>query len=69
VLERYTPAAPTTARDLADMVVSIFEGAIILSRSYNDPLILARQLRQFRQYFELLFAARVQRGALSEASA
>jgi TetR/AcrR family transcriptional repressor of nem operon len=69
VLERYTPAAPTTARDLADMVVSIFEGAIILTRSYNDPIILVRQLRQFRQYFELLFPARVPRVTLSEASA
>jgi TetR/AcrR family transcriptional repressor of nem operon len=69
VLDRYTPAAPVTARDLADMVVSIFEGAIILTRSYNDPIILVRQLRQFRQYFELLFAARVPRVTLSEASA
>ncbi len=69
VLARYTPAVPTTARDLAETIISIFEGAIILSRSFNDPLILSRQLRQFRQYFELLFAARVPRGALSAASA
>jgi len=63
VLARYKPAAPVTARDLAESVLSVFEGAIILSRSFNDPMLLVRQLRQFRQYFELLFAARAQQAA------
>jgi len=69
VLARYTPTVPVNARDLAETIMSIIEGGFILSRSYNDPVIIARLARQFRQYFELLFAARVQRGALSEASA
>lgn len=56
VLARYRPAAPVTARDLAEQVIAIFEGALILSRSFNDPALVVRQLRQFRQYFELLFA-------------
>ena len=55
VLARYRPVAPATARDLAEQVISIFEGALVLARSYNDPTLVARQLRQFRQYFELLF--------------
>ena len=58
VLMRYKPAAPVTARDLAEQVIAIFEGALILSRSFNDPALLVRQLRQFRQYFALLFAER-----------
>lgn len=59
VLARYRPAAPVTARDLAEQVISIFEGALVLSRSFNDPALVVRQLRQFRQYFELLFKERV----------
>ena len=39
-------------------MIAIFEGALILSRSFNDPVLVVRQLRQFRQYFELLFAGR-----------
>ena len=56
VLARYRPAMPVTARDLAEQVIAIFEGALILSRSLNDPALVVRQLRQFRQYFELQFA-------------
>jgi TetR/AcrR family transcriptional repressor of nem operon len=56
VLARYRPAAPVTARELAEQVIAIFEGGLILSRSLNDPALVVRQLRQFRQYFELLFA-------------
>jgi TetR/AcrR family transcriptional repressor of nem operon len=63
VLERYRPAVPVTARDLAETVMSVFEGGIILALSYNDGVLLARSLRQFRQYFELLFAARVGKAA------
>ncbi|NWG26529.1 MAG: TetR/AcrR family transcriptional regulator, partial [Pseudorhodoplanes sp.] len=55
VLARYRPAAPATARELADTIMAIIEGGFILSRSYNDPLIVARLSRQFRQYLELLF--------------
>lgn len=55
VLARYKPARPVTARDLADMVIALIEGGFILSRSYNDATIVARQSRQFRQYLELLF--------------
>jgi len=55
VLARYRPARPVTARDLADMIVAIIEGGFILTRSYNDATLVARQSRQFRQYLELLF--------------
>ncbi len=68
VLARYRPAAPVTARDLAETVMSVFEGGIILALSYNDGVLLTRSLRQFRQYFELLFAARAQRAPLHEAA-
>lgn len=57
VLALYKPAAPATARDLADTIMAIIEGGFILSRSYNDPLIVARMSKQFRQYLTLLFGA------------
>ena len=58
VLRRYRPARPVTARELADMIMAIIEGGFILSRSYNDTTLVARQSKQFRQYLELLFADR-----------
>ena len=58
VLARYTPARPVTARELAEMIMAIIEGGFIISRSYGDAGFIARQSRQFRQYLELLFAAR-----------
>lgn len=56
VLSRYKPARPVSARDLADMIVALIEGGFILTRSYNDPALVARQSRQFRLFLELLFA-------------
>ena len=56
VLARRRPARPATARELADTIMAIIEGGFILSRSFNDPIIVARLARQFRQYLELLFA-------------
>lgn len=58
VLARYHPSRPATARELADTIMAIIEGGFILSRSYNDPIIVARLSRQFRQYLELLFVGR-----------
>ncbi len=55
VLARYRPARPTTARELADTIMAIIEGGFILSRNFNDPLLVIRLSRQFRQYLELLF--------------
>lgn len=57
VLARHKPAVPVTARDLAETIIAIIEGGFVLSRSYNDPLAVARLSRQFRQYIELLFSA------------
>lgn len=56
VLARYTPARPVTAEGLAEMMVALIEGGFVLSRSYRDAHLLARQSAQFRQYLELLFA-------------
>jgi TetR/AcrR family transcriptional repressor of nem operon len=55
VLARYAPRRPVTARALAEMIMAIIEGGFILSRSYGDAQLVARQSQQFRQYLDLLF--------------
>lgn len=55
VLARYRPARPTSARELSDTIMAIVEGGFILSLNFNDPLLVTRLSRQFRQYLELLF--------------
>jgi TetR/AcrR family transcriptional repressor of nem operon len=42
--------------ELADQLLAIIEGAMILGRSHRDPKLLPRQLRQYRNYLELMFA-------------
>lgn len=55
ILDRHQPALPVTARQLAEMIVSIIEGGLILQRAYGDANITARQSEQFRNYLKLLF--------------
>ncbi len=63
ILAGYRPATEVSAAELAEMIVAIIEGGLILSRSYGDPHLLARQSRQFRNYLELLFRDREPRPA------
>ena len=49
------PRIDVTARELAESVVSILEGAFILARSYREPELTTRQSRLFRTYLKLLF--------------
>lgn len=58
VLACYRPKIAIKADELAEMIVAIIEGGFILSRSYGDAHLVARQSRQFRNYLELLFGDR-----------
>ena len=58
VLARHKPIIAVTSAELAEMLVAIIEGGLILSRSYGDAQLVARQSRQFRNYLMLLFADR-----------
>ena len=58
VLACYRPKIAITAEELAEMIVAIIEGGFVLSRSYGDTHLVARQSRQFRNYLELLFGDR-----------
>lgn len=51
----YTPNSETNSDDLADMLSTIIEGGIIVSRALNDPAILIKQLMEYRTYLGLLY--------------
>jgi len=55
VLDRYDPALPVTARQLAEMIVSVIEGGLVLERAHSDTGATRRQSEQFRNYLTLLF--------------
>jgi TetR/AcrR family transcriptional repressor of nem operon len=58
ILNHYRPTANVEAEELAEMIVSIIEGGLILSRGLGDAHLVARQSRQFRRYLDLLFEGR-----------
>jgi TetR/AcrR family transcriptional repressor of nem operon len=64
VIDRYAPALPVTARQLAEMIVSVIEGGLVLQRAHGDTGTTRRQSEQFRNYLTLLFP-----GAASSAAA
>jgi len=51
----YPPNADVSSDDLADMLSTIVEGGIIISRALNDSSILVKQLLEYRSYIELLY--------------
>jgi len=63
VIDLYPPAKPVTAKRLAEMIVAVIEGGLILERAYGNAGMTARQSEQFREYLELLFPSSVDRKA------
>ena len=63
VLDRYEPAIPVTARQLAEMIVSAVEGGLVLQRAFGDFRVTSRQSEQFRNYLKLLFGAPGKKGS------
>jgi len=55
VLERYPLRIEVSLDELADLLTSVIEGGIIVTRATGDPMILAQQLLQVRNYVRLLF--------------
>ena len=55
VIDRYKPERNVTAKQLAEMIVAVIEGGLILERAHGNPGMAARQSEQFRAYLELLF--------------
>jgi TetR/AcrR family transcriptional repressor of nem operon len=49
------PTVPADLRQLAEMFQTIFEGAFILARTYNDPAIVHKQVIAYRDMLEAVF--------------
>jgi TetR/AcrR family transcriptional repressor of nem operon len=52
---RYPPREKVDSKALADMFLSTFEGAFVLSKSLNEPEVTADQLRLYKTFLEALF--------------
>jgi TetR/AcrR family transcriptional repressor of nem operon len=52
---RYPPREAVDTEALADMFISTFEGAFIMSKSLRDPAITAEQLKLYRTFITALF--------------
>jgi AcrR family transcriptional regulator len=58
IATRYQPREPVDLDELADMVSSVLEGGIIISRALGDPQSLKRQILTFRLMMMALFVPR-----------
>lgn len=56
-MARHTPRREVDPDSLADLITTVFEGSFIMSRTLQDPAMVAGHLRHYRNYLELLFAA------------
>lgn len=58
VLVKYKPRRETDLDTLADLFYSLTEGAYVMTKTMDDRTLIARQTRELRNYFELLFEPR-----------
>jgi TetR/AcrR family transcriptional repressor of nem operon len=54
---KYTPDAPWSPQSLAQHLLAVAQGAIILAKARQDPKSVEESLGHFRKYLECLFAA------------
>ena len=55
IMKKYPPQMEIDAGELAEMIMCIIEGGFILSKSLQDAKLIARSVRQFRRYLQLVF--------------
>ncbi|AIC26445.1 TetR family transcriptional regulator protein [Rhizobium etli bv. mimosae str. IE4771] len=55
IMEVYPPREPVNIDQLADMVSSVLEGGIVLSKTLKEPNTLAEQVLMLRTFVKMLF--------------
>ena len=50
-------AAPVDLDDIADMMVCVVDGGIIMAKTLNEPARLERQVLAYRSFVRLIFSA------------
>ena len=58
IAERYPPIVDINLDDMADMVSSLVDGGIILSKAVRDKGILPGQVMLYREFVKMVFSAR-----------
>jgi AcrR family transcriptional regulator len=58
IMAVYTPREPLDVDQLADMVSTVIEGGIVLSRALKEPNSLSKQILVLRTFVKLLFQPR-----------
>lgn len=56
VATSYPPRIEVDMDDLADMLQTVVEGALLLGRVLEEPEVVARQVAHYRSFVELVFA-------------
>jgi len=57
IAERYPPREETDLETLADMLSTILEGGIVMSKALGESKVLADQIMMYRVHIKLLFLA------------
>jgi TetR/AcrR family transcriptional regulator, transcriptional repressor for nem operon len=55
ISQKYPMKAGTSVKELADMLCTIIEGGIIMSRTLSEQQILVQQILQYRNYLRLIY--------------
>ena len=55
IMAVYAPREPLDVDQLADMVSTVLEGGIVLSKALKEPQSLSEQILVFRTFVKLLF--------------
>ena len=55
IMKKYPPKIEIDVGELAETIICIIEGGFILSKSLQDSKPVARSVRQFRRYLQLIF--------------
>ena len=53
--QKYAMKHSTSTKELADMLCTILEGGIIMSRTLSEQQILVQQILQYRNYLRLIY--------------
>jgi TetR/AcrR family transcriptional regulator, transcriptional repressor for nem operon len=57
IASKHPPRLSIEIDALADQLTTVVEGSIILSRALDDPTLMGRQMRLFRDHVKLVFGA------------
>jgi TetR/AcrR family transcriptional regulator, transcriptional repressor for nem operon len=54
-MDEHPTRLPVDAAEIADALTVVIEGAFVMSKTLNEPDLVAVQIRHFRNYLEMLF--------------